>query len=151
MGEGSQMEYSPLVLIHFRYLEDFFKKKIRKLVCLKRGVGWKICRGGILEKWKWSVQQKMKVCMYAWYRFNENAWALTRPPAKCPLCQYSCPKVVQWCQDVALWCHLTSWRRAVTSRDVMTSCSGVTWRQVHDKMALCNLHKKKSENQFFSK
>ena len=23
---------------------------------------------------------------------NENAGALTRPPATCPLCQYSCPK-----------------------------------------------------------
>ena len=53
---------------------------------------------------------------------NENAWALTRPPATCPLCQYSCQKSskdvkmsrceVTWRHDVALWRHMTS--------DVMT-------------------------------
>ena len=26
---------------------------------------------------------------------NENAWALTRPPATCPPCQYSCPELSQ--------------------------------------------------------
>ncbi len=41
---------------------------------------------------------------------NENAWALTRPPATCPLCQYSCRSVVKWCQDVAQWRHdVTPW------------------------------------------
>ena len=74
---------------------------------------------------------------------NENAWALTRPPAMCPLCQYSCPKVVKGCQDVTPWRHVTSWRLAVTSHDIR-------W---HDKMSLCNLHrshhKKMSENHVF--
>ena len=47
---------------------------------------------------------------------NENAGALMRPPATCPLCQYSCPKVVKGCQyvmpsyhDVVLWRHVTNW------------------------------------------
>ena len=31
---------------------------------------------------------------------NENAGALVRPPATCPLCQYSCSKVIKGCQDV---------------------------------------------------
>ncbi len=50
---------------------------------------------------------------------NENAGALTRPPATCPLCQYSCPKVVKGCQDVILSYHDVTWRHTVTSRDVM--------------------------------
>ena len=102
---------------------------------------------------------------------NENAGALARTPATCPLCQYSCPKVVKGSQDVMTsWRHMTSgvmtnclcvihiffflwqikvvkrmsrrhavtsWRRTVTScdvmtsyRDVMTSYRDVTWRQV---------------------
>ncbi len=44
---------------------------------------------------------------------NENAWALTCPPATCPLSQYSCPKVVSRRHAVTSWC------RAVTS-GVMT-------------------------------
>ncbi len=60
---------------------------------------------------------------------NENAGALTRPPAMCPLCQYSCPKFVKGRQDVMPWCHaVMSWRRTMTSRDVMTSYGDVTWR-----------------------
>ncbi len=75
---------------------------------------------------------------------NENAWALMRPPAMYPLCQYSCPKVVKGCQDVMLWHHVTSWR-AVTLHII----------RYHDKMALCNLHsshnKKSRKIMFFSK
>ena len=52
---------------------------------------------------------------------NENAWALTRPPAMCPLCQYSCQNDVKWCQDVT-WRHdVTPWRHDVTSWRHMTS------------------------------
>ena len=40
---------------------------------------------------------------------NENARALMRPPATCPLCQYSGPKVVKGCQDAMLWRHMTTW------------------------------------------
>ncbi len=54
---------------------------------------------------------------------NENAWALTPPPASCPLCQYFCWKM-SWC-DVA-----TSWRDVVTSRDIVTSWHDVRWRLV---------------------
>ncbi len=39
---------------------------------------------------------------------NENAWALTRPPATCPPCQYSCPEVVKRRQYVMPWRHMTS-------------------------------------------
>ncbi len=89
----------------------------------------------------WSVQFILK----GKNTDNENAGALARPPATCPLCQYSCPKVVKGCQDVMMtyhdvmpWCHMTSgvmtnWfdavttchmasrRHAMTSRDVMMS------------------------------
>ncbi len=64
------------------------------------------------------------------YVQDENTGALTRPPETCPLCQYSCSKVVKGCQDVmtsyhdAMWRHdvvpwrnVTSWRHAVTSHD----------------------------------
>ena len=59
-----------------------------------------------------------------------------RPPATCPLCQYSCPNVVKWCQNVTPWRHMTSWRQAVTSHDVL----------FHNKKALCNLHSSHHEN-----
>ena len=62
---------------------------------------------------------------------NEDAWVLTRPPATCPPCQYTCPKVVKECQDVTPWRHMTS--------------NGVI---CHDKMDVCYLHR--SHHQIFN-
>ncbi len=30
------------------------------------------------------------------FTFNENAWAVTRPPVSCPPCQYSCPMTLNY-------------------------------------------------------
>ncbi len=68
--------------------------------------------------------------------YNENTWALTHPPATCPLCQYSCPNVIKWCQDIMLWRHVTPWRHAVTSHNVLC----------HNKKALSNLHRTHHKN-----
>ena len=65
------------------------------------------------------------------FSFNENAWALTRPPATCPPCQYSCPEVVKGCQDVMPWCHVTSWHHTMMSHDVKS----------HHKIDLGNLYR----------
>ncbi len=61
--------------------------------------------------------------------FNENAWALTRPPATCPLCQYPCPNVIKWGQDVT-WRHdITPWHRmtsnVITKRLWASGCTQV--------------------------
>ena len=70
------------------------------------------------------------------HKTNENAWALTRPPATCPLYRYICLNVIKWCQDVILWHHVTSWRHVVTSHDVLC----------HNKKALSNLHRSHHKN-----
>ena len=65
------------------------------------------------------------------FSMNENAWALTRPPATRPLCHYSCRTVVKGCQDTVPWRHDgMPWRHMTSccdSDDV--SCHNVTpWR-----------------------
>ncbi len=75
---------------------------------------------------------------------NENAWALTRPPATCPLCQYSCLKVIKRMSR----CHAM-----MSCCDVMTSRCDVTLRHIswHNNSSLQSRqsHNKKSENHFF--
>ncbi len=53
--------------------------------------------------------------------YNENAWALTRPPATC-LCQYSCPKSRQRmlrCRAVTSWRDVTLLPKDIKWRDIM--------------------------------
>ncbi len=80
---------------------------------------WHLCsrgpRGGEIQK----------------YQKNENAGALTRPSATCPLCQYSCPKFVKGCQDVMLWRH-----------DVVPWRHDVPWPSCSDKLDLHNTIKR---------
>ena len=57
---------------------------------------------------------------------NENAWALTGPPAMCPLCQYSSPKVVKGCQEVTAWCQVT-WRHDIVPWRHITSGVMIKW------------------------
>ncbi len=68
-------------------------------------------------------------------RENENAWAFTRPPATCPLCQYFAQKSskdvkmsrhdVMWRHDVVPWRHMTSWCDVTWCPFVMTECTNI--------------------------
>ena len=71
-----------------------------------------------------SIRGSFSMILMSKNNYNENAWALTRPPATCPLSKFFCPKVVQGCQDVMPWRHMTScrdvtWCHGVTSHDVL--------------------------------
>ncbi len=47
--------------------------------------------------------------MTSWiFKTMKRVWVLTRPPAPCPPCQYSCPKELE--THYILWCDVTPWR-----------------------------------------
>ena len=66
---------------------------------------------------------------------NENAWALTRPPATCPPCQYSCPidlltqtvNVHYTSRRDAMWCYDVTWPHDIMVWRHMTSFVMSTW------------------------
>ena len=69
---------------------------------------------------------------------HENAWALTHPPASCPLCQCFCRKM-SWCDITTSWCDVT-WRCDVMAWRQMTSC--------HDRMCKDLTHQKLRKSRF---